>query len=166
MSIEAWANAARRSQYRQSAEQQHVIGTLTEVFEEKTEPDRAASKIASIYDPSLKQNSQNSPVHELWGMICEAIKILGGEQKIDVRLISLLNSLAKLPDVKDNHGNVVNAGANGNYRMYWKDLPNLAIMFREYAIGTLPNNVAFKPHKERERLTVSRYRTRNPGDAR
>lgn len=68
-------------------------------------------------------------------MICEAATILGGNQEIDERLISLLNSISSLPDVIDENGNAVKAGPCGNYGMYWKDLPSLVIMFREYAVG-------------------------------
>lgn len=137
MSIDAWAGKARQSQYRQDAEHQRVITTLKTVFEGKETPERAAGTIASIYEPMLKRGFQLSPVNELWGMICEAATILGGNRDIDGRLISLLNSMASLPDVIDENGDAVNAGPYSDYGMYWKDLPSLAIMFREYAIGTL-----------------------------
>ena len=135
MSIDTWADKARRSQYRQDAEHQRVITTLKTVFEGKETPVRAASTIASIYEPMLKRDFQFSPVTELWGMICEAATMLGGNHDIDERLISLLNSISNLPDVIDENGNAVKAGPYGNYGVYWKDLPSLAIMFREYAIG-------------------------------
>lgn len=136
MSVDDWADTARRSHYRQGAEQQHAINVLKSVFEGTQDPDRGADTIASLYDPLLKQVFQTSLVNELWGMICEAAKILGGNQEIDERLINLLNSLAKLPDVKDKTGDPIKAGPYGNFRVYWKDLPSLAIIFREYAIGT------------------------------
>lgn len=137
MSIEAWADAARRSQYRQDVEQQRAIDTLKTVFEGREVPDSAASTIGSIYDPQLKRGFRSSPVTELWGMICEAARILGGNREIDERLIGLLNSISKLPDVADKNGNAINPGS-GITGVYWKDLPGLAIMFREYAIGTFP----------------------------
>ena len=136
MSIDAWADKARRSQYRQDAEHQRAITTLKTVFEGKETSVSAASTIASIYEPMLKRGFQLSPVNELWGMICEAATMLGSNQEIDERLISLLNSISSLPDAIDEKGNVVKAGPYGDYRVYWKDLPSLAIMFREYAIGT------------------------------
>lgn len=54
MSINAWVDAARRNQWRQSPEQQRAIDTLKVVFEGKEDPIRAASAIASIYNPILK----------------------------------------------------------------------------------------------------------------
>lgn len=137
MSIEAWADAARRSQYRQNAEQQRAIDTLKTVFEGREDLDSAASTISSIYNPLLKRGFRSSPVTELWGMICEAARILGGDREIDERLIGLLNSISKLPDVADQNSNAINPG-NGTSGVYWKDLPGLAIMLREYAIGTFP----------------------------
>ena len=135
MSIDAWSDKARQSQYRQDAEHQRAITTLKTVFEGKGTPVRATSTIASIYEPMLKRGFQLSPVIELWGMICEAATMLGGNQEIDERLISLLNSISSLPDVLDENGDAVKAGPYGDYGVYWKDLPSLAMMFREYAIG-------------------------------
>ena len=137
MSIEAWADAARRNQYRQDTGQQRAIVTLKTVFEGKEDPDSAASTIASIYDPQLKRGFGSSPVIELWGMICEAARILGGNREIGERLIGLINSISKLPDVTDKNGSAINPGS-GISGVYWKDLPGLATMFRECAIGTFP----------------------------
>ena len=135
MSIDAWANAARQSQYRSfEAENQRAIDTLKAVFEGKEDPNRAASTIASIYNP-LIQRAQIFAVTELWVIICEATQALGSDREIDTRLISLLNSVAALPDVVDKNGDPINAGRDWNYRVYWKDLPILAIIFREYGIG-------------------------------
>ena len=143
MSIDAWADKARRSQYRQDAEHQRAITTLKTVFEGNETPVSAASTIASIYEPMLKRGFQLSPVNELWGMICEAVTMLGGNQEIDERLISLLNSISSLPDVIDEKGDVVKAGPYGDYGVYWKDLPSLAIMFREYAIGMSTSSCSY-----------------------
>ena len=68
-------------------------------------------------------------------MICEAVTMLGSNQEIDKRLISLLNSISSLPDIIDKKGDVIKAGPYSDYGVYWKDLPSLAIIFREYAIG-------------------------------
>ena len=137
MSIEAWADTVCQSPLRQDAGQQRAIDTLKAVFEDRRDPDSAASTIASIYDQRLKRGFKLSPVTELWGMICEAVRLLGGNREIDKRLIGLLNSISKLPDVTDDKGNAINPGG-GITGVYWKDQPGLAIMFREYAIGTLP----------------------------
>lgn len=146
MSIDAWADKARRSQYRQDAEHQRAIDTLKTVFEGKETPVRAANTIASVYEPMLKRGFQLSPVNELWGMICEAATILDGNREIDERLISLLNSISSLPDVTNENGDAVKAGPYGDYGVYWKDLPSLAIMFREYAIGMFTSILPFFLH--------------------
>lgn len=138
MSINTWADTARRNQWRQSPEQQRAIDTLKVVFEGQEDPTRAASAIASIYDPLLKRGFEFSPVNQLWTMICEATQMLGGDREIDERLISLLNAISKLPDVTDKDGHSINGGPYGNYKVYWRELPSLAILFREYAIGPCP----------------------------
>lgn len=135
MSINTWADAARKDQWRQSVEQQRAIDNLKVVFEGKEDPIRAASAIASIYDPLLKRRFEFSPVNQLWAMICEAAQMLGGDREIDEGLISLLNAISKLPDVTAKDGKPINGGPYGNYKVYWRELPSLAIMFREYAIG-------------------------------
>lgn len=84
----------------------------------------------------LRQGFTISPVFELWGMICEATRMLGNNINIDKRLLELLNGISTLPDVKDQSGKAINAGG-GFPGVYWKDLPAFAVFFREYAIGTL-----------------------------
>jgi len=137
MSIEDWAKAALQSSYRQSREQQLAIHTLEDVSYGKTGADSAATTIASLYDPLLEHGFTVSPVFELWVSVCEAVRMLGGDHEIDGRLIELLDAIAKLPDVKDQSGRAIGAGS-GYFGVYWKNLPGLAITFREYAIGTLP----------------------------
>jgi len=139
MSIEDWATAALQGPYRQSREQQLAIHTLEDVFYGKTGADLAATTIASLFDPLLEHGFTVSPVFELWVSVCEAIRMLGGNQDIDGRLIELLNAIAKLPDVKDQSGRAIGPGG-GFSGVHWKDLPGLAIKFREYAIGTLPTS--------------------------
>jgi len=99
MSIEDWATAALRGPYRQSREQQLAIHTLEDVFYGKTGADLAATTIASLFDPLLQHGFTVSPVFELWVSVCEAVRMLGGNQDIDGRLIELLDAIAKLPDV-------------------------------------------------------------------
>lgn len=134
MSIEAWAADARQSPYRQAWQQQRAIDTLEALFHGKEDPERAATTIASIYEPMLKRGFTLSPVFELWGMICEATRELGSNQTIDIRLIELLNIFSKFPNVTGNTGKAIGPG-KGVSGVYWKDLPGLAITFREYAIG-------------------------------
>ena len=59
-----------------------MIDILKTVCGGKESSVRAASVIASIYDPAVKSRFSLSPVIELWGMICEATKQLGGDQEI------------------------------------------------------------------------------------
>ena len=134
MSTEAWIDAARKSENHQKAEYQRTIDILESVFEGNRDPDSAACQLNTIYEPLLKENHKDSPVNQLWGIVCDAIRILGANTIIDERLINLLNALTKLPDVTDQSSQPV-AGGNGVDGVYWKDLPNLAVIFREYAIG-------------------------------
>lgn len=137
MSIEDWATAALQGPYRQSRDQQLAIHTLEDVFYGKTGADLAATTIASLFDPLLQHGFTVSPVFELWVSVCEAVRMLGGNQDIDGRLIELLDAIAQLPDVKDQSGRAIGPGG-GFSGIHWKDLPGLAITFREHAIGTLP----------------------------
>ena len=164
MSIKIWADAARESQWRQSAEHQRAIDTLKVVFEGKEDPIRAASAIASIYNPLLKRGFEFSPVNEFWTMICEAAQILGGDREIDERLISLLNAISNLSDVTDKDGTPINGGSYSNYKVYWRELPSLAVLFREFAIGmdrkSGPSTTKLAQHVDNDR-----YRARNVRNA-
>lgn len=135
MSTEKWAESAHQDQYRQVPEQQQAITVLKSVFDGNVKPQNGAGQIASIYEPLLKQGFTNNPVTQLWTMICEAVQILGGDHTIDGYLISFLDALSNLPDVRDANGNPITGGELANYGVYWKDLPSLAIMLREYAFG-------------------------------
>ncbi|KAI4281496.1 MAG: hypothetical protein L6R38_003644 [Xanthoria sp. 2 TBL-2021] len=105
------------------------------MFEGKDTPERTAASLAEIYNPALKAGFQLSPVFGLWGMLCEAMRILGGDLSISKNLVQLLNAIARFPDVTDDKGKPI--GPGGGYSgVYWKDLPAMGIMFREYAIGT------------------------------
>lgn len=134
MSIESWAADARQNPYSKVWQQQRAIDTLEALFQGKRDPDRVATTIASLYDLMLKQGFTLSPVYQLWTMICEATRELGSDREIDIHLIELLNSVSKLPDVTDKTGKAIGPG-KGVSGVYWKDLPGLAIMLREYAFG-------------------------------
>ncbi|KAL8990078.1 MAG: hypothetical protein Q9177_001186 [Variospora cf. flavescens] len=139
MSIEDWAKAARKSPYRQSYEQQRAIDTLQIVFEGKDGADSAATTIASLFNPLLQHGFSVSPVFEFWVSVCEAIRMLGANQRIDGRLIELLNALSNLPDLTDQSGKAIGPGG-GFPGVYWKDLPGLGITFREFAIDIEPES--------------------------
>ena len=136
MSIESWADVARQGQYHQSAEHQRAIDTIQAVLEGNLESDSAASTLASTYEPLLKRGFKTSPVATLWGIICDVARSLGANREITERQIALLNSISKLPDVLDGQGKAITP-AWKSAGVYWRDLPELATMFREYAIGKL-----------------------------
>lgn len=131
MSLEAWADTARRGEYRQAPEHQGAVDAIKALLEGTIDSDRAATMIASMYNPLLKRGFKLSPVPTLWEIICDSIRALAGNKDIAERLVRLLNSISKLPDVMDEHGNAI-APVRGRY---WRDLPHLGIMFRENAIG-------------------------------
>lgn len=138
--IKVWADEARRRPIRQKMINQRAIDILEALFEGKDTPERSATKLTATYNPALQEGFKLSPVFELWGMICEATQVLGGDWEIDKNLIELLNALARQPDVTDESGKAI--GPGGGYDgVYWKDLPALPIMFREYAIGTSMQSV-------------------------
>ena len=131
MSIEGWADTARHDRYRQGSEHQRAIDTIKDMLQGKLDADSAADAIASIYNPLLKRAFKISPVVTLWGVICDAARVLGGDRDISERMVSLLDSISKLSDVTDDYGNVVTPVRG----VYWRDLPELAITYREYGIG-------------------------------
>ena len=134
MSIEAWAEAARRKQYCQTAEHQRAIDTVQNLLQGKITADTATSTIASLYEPVFKRGFKHSPVATFWDILCSAIRALGGQQELSERLIGLLNAISRLPDVKDEDGNAITPEWKGA-GVYWRGLPELTLMFREYAIG-------------------------------
>lgn len=134
MSIEAWADGARQDKYRQNPEHQRAIDTIKILLQGQIDSDSAAGTIASIYNPLFKRGLQTSRVATLWDIVCGATRALGGNRDLAERQVGLLNSISKLPDVKDEHTNAITPVQG----VYWRDLPELAIMFREYGIGKFP----------------------------
>ena len=134
MSIQTWANAARQERYRQTMEHQQAISTIQGVLEDTIDSDSAARMIAKLYNPLIIRRPEVSPVATLWEIICEVARLLGGDSDLAGRLTNLLNSISMLPDVVDKHGKAVTPSWT-SASTYWKDLPELAVMFREYAIG-------------------------------
>lgn len=134
MLVEAWANAARRDKYRQNSEHQRAIDTFQGLLEGNITPNTAAGTLSSLYEPSIRRSSNPSPVVTLWGILCDAVRALGGNKELSERLVDLLDSISQLPDVTDEHGNAITPEWK-SAGVYWRDLPELAMMFREYAIG-------------------------------
>ena len=87
MSIEQWADAARRAKYYQDAEHQRATDTLQNVLQGQMTSDSAAGTIVSIYEPLLKRDPRLSPVATLWGIFCDTARALGGDRDIAERLV-------------------------------------------------------------------------------
>ena len=134
MSIEAWADTARRCEYRQGVEHQSAIDTVAILLQGHIDVKSAANTIASNYEPLLKQGLNPSPVGTLWDIICDAARVFGNQKAIAACLVSLLNSISDLKDVTNDHGNVITP-ASSSIGIYWRDLPELTMVFRESAIG-------------------------------
>ena len=133
-SIDDWAKASRQDEWHQTPEAQHAIGLLVTVFEGKIASDRAAATIESLYNPLLKAGSGTSRVATFWVITCEAMRQLGYNHDIDNRLIDLFNAIIKLPDVTDQKGIPITPD-HGWWGVFWRDLPVMAVTFREYAEG-------------------------------
>ena len=134
MAIKDWADAERRDPHRQGIVSQRTINILSSLFEGREVPERAAMSMAALYDPLIRQRAPIGPVWGVWTIVCDAIRALGGNAEIDLRLIRFLNAMARLPDVTDRSGRPIGPGG-GFSGVYWKDLPGLAIIFRQYAIS-------------------------------
>lgn len=134
-SIKAWADIAHQDQYHRESEHR-TVDTFQSVLEGKTSPSAAASIISSLYEPLIKRDPESWPVGVVWGILCEAARAVGGNIDLTGRLVDLLNLIAELPDVTDEHGNAVipEWKSDGGY---WGNLPTFAITFREYAMGKL-----------------------------
>lgn len=137
---EAWATAARQEQWHQHIGDQRAIEALRMGFEGKESPEDGAKKIASIYEPILQ--SQEKASHDPWDIICEALMALGDDRKIDMYVIELINAMHCLPDVVDQKGNPVRAGAYGHHAIYWRDLPFLRMSLYETAFGMFLQTLA------------------------
>lgn len=85
-----------------------------------------------MYESLLKQDIDE--VGTLWGIICEAVQVLGFDVAFGERLTRLIDALARLADVVDNTGKAIKH-KYGYSGVYWRDLPAFACAFREYAVG-------------------------------
>ena len=137
MSVESWAHTARRYDYRQRAEHQSAIETIVTLLQGHIDAESAADTIASNYEPLLKQSLNPSPVATLWDIICDAARVLGNQKEIAASLVSLLNSISALKNITDDHGNAITPPGSRT-GVYWRDLPELTMVFREGAMGKHP----------------------------
>ena len=133
--ITCWAVAVRERRNGTAVSQlialQSAINTLQRLLLGEEDPDSAARTIATIHNPLLQQGSQS--VFELWEVICEAVGALGCHLVVDERLVKLINALSELPDVTDQNGIAVKPGGSwSGFGVFWRDLPVLAIAYREF----------------------------------
>ncbi len=132
MSVESWANAARGARHRQTPEEQRAIDAFQGLLEGKSTPNIAAGTISLLYEPLLKGSPNSAHVRSLWEILCDAVRAFGGSKDLSERLLDLLDSISQLPDVTDEHGNAIIS--EWKHGVFWRSLPELPIMFREYAI--------------------------------
>lgn len=85
MSIDAWADTARRGKYCQDPEHQRTIDTIKILLQSKIDSNNAAGTIASTYDTLLKRGVKPSFVPTPWGIICEVTRALGDNNDIAER---------------------------------------------------------------------------------
>lgn len=133
MSVKAWADQKRSSKNQQDPENQRMIDAFQRLLEGQSTPEAAARSIAAICEPLIKRDPSNLRNGAVWGILCDAVRTLGGSNEVNERLVDLLSSMTKLPDVTDGHGNAIKHEWGGRY---WTDLPMFALRFREYGIGT------------------------------
>ena len=143
-SVQAWADEARQVEDRHDDEDQRAIDVFQSLLQRDIAPSTAAEKISSIYNPLLKQGTKPTSIIKLWHIFCHAVRVLGGETQHAERLTNLLNSICELPDVTDAQGNAITPEWKGA-GVYWRDLPQFAMIFREFAIGKAPSSTL--PHQ-------------------
>ncbi len=134
MSVQGWADATRQVKAYQDVEHQRIIDVYQSLLHGKIIPNTAADTISSIYNPLLQQGTRSESVITLWYILCDAVRVLGGDTELAERLIMLINCITKLPDVTDMQGNAITPEWKGA-GVYWRDLPQLAMIFRSHAIG-------------------------------
>jgi hypothetical protein len=132
MSVKSWADAARSAAFRQNNDSQRALNVFEQFFVGESTSEACAYSIDAIYRPLLQADPQGSQLAAFWGIFCDAVKEFGNDQALLERLISLLDSIAQLPEVYDNSGNALKSAWGGTY---WSALPFFPMMFREYAMG-------------------------------
>lgn len=136
MSVKAWADERRSSEYLQNPENQCIIDAFQSLLEGKSTPETAARSINAICVPLIRRDPNDWRIGDVWVSLCEAARALGGSKEVDERLVDLLSSMKEL-SVTDERGNAIRHEWGGNY---WTDLPAWGLTFREYGIcrsGTL-----------------------------
>lgn len=133
MSITEWANTARTAQGNEDAEHQRAIDAIESLLRGEQTPSDAARSIAASYEPRLRASGSGSGMAIFWYLFSVAARTLGRSREYSERLANLLIAMKSLPDVIDTHGRPVRK----HTWVYWRDLPDFALTFREYGICQL-----------------------------
>lgn len=131
MSIQDWADKAREDIWRRNQADQDAIDILAAYLSGHLDTERAAQDITSVYETLIRTVMTDTHGPGLWSILCDAIRGLCGEEEIRLRLVALIEAIAKLPDVVDEHDNPIKDWGG----VYWRDLPRWGMMFREYGIA-------------------------------
>ena len=120
-----WAELASLAKDNQDAPQQSAISELRALLDAEKSAEEVAQAIAAIYEPHIEEGGLiMGYICNYWGIFCEATREFGGTPQQADRLADLLGCMARLPDTKRNIEGQV----------YWRDLPDFGIVFREYGI--------------------------------
>jgi hypothetical protein len=103
-----------------------MIDASQSLLEGNSTPEAATRSIAAICESLIKLDPSNLHNGAVFDILCDAVRALGGSTEVKERLIDLLNSMRELPEVTDEHGNVLKHEWGGRY---WTDLPTLALTF-------------------------------------
>ena len=69
---------------------------------------------------------------DLWNIVYDAIDQLGSPVNNLERIVRMIITISKLPDVVDEHGETIKSTMNE--QIFWRDLPSFAFYFREVAL--------------------------------
>jgi hypothetical protein len=108
-----------------------MIDAFQSLLEGNSTPEAATRSITAICAPLIKLDPSNLHSGAVFDILCDAVRALGGSKEVNERSVDLLSSMRALPEVTDEHGNVLKHEWGGRY---WTDLPMWALTFREYGL--------------------------------
>jgi len=140
VSVQDW----KTTKCAKAADTDHIraIEALASLLEGNISPTSAAQSIATAYTASLKATKGCSDrnlwcenkVSVFWAShMSDAIACFGSTEE-QVRLASLLLEISKLPDLKDDDGDVLKSRYN---QIFWSDLPGWGLHFASTALCEL-----------------------------
>ena len=74
-----------------------------------------------------------------WTIVYDAINHLGDDIDRLQELAKMIRSLSKLPDVVDDHGEMIKSDING--QVFWRDVPGVAFYFGDTAMGQYESEI-------------------------